>query len=259
VGIHLWPGAFARPLRLTPEQGLALVAAGSSLLAAPGTDPEGPLARGLAKLGRLLGIDEDDAVAIQLGTAQRETIEVLRRGVDEQRAARIDYYAFGRDEWTERVVEPWQLFAEAGQWYLSAWCRRAGGERLFRVDRVRRADLLDEGFTRPSRPAEAGLYHPGASDPRVVLDLAPEAGWVLEQYLHEDVEQLAEGWVRVRLAVSAAPWLERLLLRLGPSARLVAADPPLGSDLAARAAARVLERYRVTDSRDRSPDGAPSG
>ena len=42
---------FARPLRLTPEEGLTLVAAGTSLLAAPGADGSGPLARGLAKVG----------------------------------------------------------------------------------------------------------------------------------------------------------------------------------------------------------------
>jgi proteasome accessory factor C len=252
VWIQLMPGAFARPLRLTPEQSLALVAAGSSLLAAPGTDPGGPLARGLAKLARQLGIDEEDAVAIQLGTAQRETVDVLRQGMDERRAVRIAYYAFGRDEWTDRVVEPWRVFAEGGQWYVAAWCRRAEGERLFRVDRIRRLELLDEPFlqvvTPPGRGGDAPLYHPAETDPRVVLELAPEAAWVIEQYAHEEVETLAHGWTRVRLAVSASPWLERLLLRLGASARLVAADPPLSPDLGGIAAARVLARYQRSES-----------
>jgi hypothetical protein len=48
----------------------------------------------------------------------------------------------------------------------------------------------------------------------------------------------------VRLAVSAVPWLERLLLRLGAECRVVAADAPLPDDLVARAARRVLARYR---------------
>ena len=43
------------------------------------------------------------------------------------------------------------------------------------------------------------------------------------------------------MAVTARPWLERLLLRLGPDARLVEGDDP---DLARHAAARVLARYR---------------
>ena len=38
---------FRRPLRLTPAEGLALLAAGRALLAVPGSDPDGPLATAL--------------------------------------------------------------------------------------------------------------------------------------------------------------------------------------------------------------------
>jgi proteasome accessory factor C len=244
VWIQLTPGAFARPLRLTPEQGLALVAAGSSLLAAPGTDLDGPLARGLAKLSELLGIDEAEAIAITLGTAQREVLDVLRAGMDDHRPVLISYYAFGRDQWTERTVEPWQLFTEDGNWYLSAWCRMATDRRLFRVDRIREAQLEEGRYEVPEGAAELGVYHPGDTDPRVVLELGPDASWVLEQYAHEEVETLGDGWMRVRLPVSAAGWLERLLLRVGPSGRVIAADPPLSPALGRDAAARILKRYR---------------
>src|SRR4030081_4075000 len=40
---------FRRPLRLTPPEGLALMGAGATLLGVPGADPDGALARGLAK------------------------------------------------------------------------------------------------------------------------------------------------------------------------------------------------------------------
>ena len=49
VWVHLQP-SFDRALRLTPEEALGLVAAGASLLAVPGADPNGPLARGIAKV-----------------------------------------------------------------------------------------------------------------------------------------------------------------------------------------------------------------
>ena len=47
----------------------------------------------------------------------------------------------------------------------------------------------------------------------------------------------------VTLAVAAAPWLERLLIGLGPAARVVDGPPEL-ADGARRAAARILDRYR---------------
>jgi hypothetical protein len=42
--------------------------------------------------------------------------------------------------------------------------------------------------------------------------------------------------------VSAAPWLERLLIALGPDAEVVAGPAEL-ADGATRAAARILDRY----------------
>jgi proteasome accessory factor C len=243
VWIHLTPGAFARPLRLTPEQGLDLA---------------GPLARGLGKLADLLGIDESEAIAITLGTAQREVLDVLRAGLDDRHPVRISYYAFGRDEWTERTVEPWQLFTDAGQWYLAGWCRLAQDRRLFRVDRIRDADASEGSYEVPGDIGELAVYRPLESDPRVVLELARDVDWVLEQYVHEEVEALDDGRIRVRLPVSAPAWLERLLLRLGPSAKLIAADPPLAPTLGRDAAARILRRYREQPVHDGDPPATAS-
>ncbi len=247
VWITLNPGAFDRPLQLTPEQGLGLVAAGSTLLAVEGSDAGGPLARGLHKLEALLGIDAGEALAVAPGPVRRELIELLREAVARQHLVELDYYAYGRDQRTVRTVDPRRLFAEGGQWYLDAWCHLAGDERLFRLDRMQTARALDEPVTPRGgdRAADGrGVFHPRGSDPRITLELEPDAAWVIDQYVVEAVEALDGGRLRVRLAVSAVPWLERLLLRLGPDATVVAADPPLDAGVASRAAQRVLARYR---------------
>ena len=230
---------FARPLRLTPAEGLALLAAGSTLLAAPGADPAGPLARGLAKLADALGVDAKESVEVSLGAAAPETLQVLSEAAARRRQVEIEYYAFGRDEWTRRVVDPYAVFSAGGQWYLSAWCHAVDDERLFRVDRVREAVVLDGGFDPPESRPDLTVYQPRADDPRVTLDLDPAGRWVAEQYPTESVVDLGEGHLRVTLAVSERAWLERLLLRLGPAARVVEGD----ADVAA-AASRLLARYR---------------
>jgi hypothetical protein len=78
----------------------------------------------------------------------------------------------------------------------------------------------------------------------VVLEIEPEASWVAEVYPVEAVEVRDDGRLRVTLAISARPWLERLLLRLGPRARVVevVGDDSLDG-CAAVAARRVLARY----------------
>ena len=233
-----------RPLRLTPEEGLALVAAGAAALAVPGADPVGPLATGLAKLAAVLGVDPDTALDVELGPAPEGVVETLRAAVADGRQVEIDYYAYGRDERTRRVVDPRAVFAAEGQWYLQAYCHLAESDRRFRVDRIRGLEVLD----RRIEPAHDGadvpattLFEPRPGDPRVVLDLEPRARWVTEQYPLEAVEELGGGRCRATLAVSERAWLERLLLRLGPA--VTTAHGAEG--VAQAAAARVLARYRA--------------
>lgn len=230
---------FARPLRLTAAEGLALVAAGATLLAVPGTDPDGPLARGLAKVAAVLGVDPDEAVGVELGAAPPEVLAALQLASAECRQVEIDYYSYGRDAWTSRVVDPHHVYNAAGQWYVAAWCHVAGADRIFRVDRVRSADVLESSFERRPATGAPPVFSPRPDDPVVVLDLPPPSRWVAEEYPVEDVRELDGGWRRVRLRVSERPWLERLLLRLGPDARVVEGD----GEARRRAAERVRARY----------------
>jgi proteasome accessory factor C len=230
---------FARPLRLRPEEGLALVAAGAAVLAVPGADPDGPLARGLAKLAAVLGIDPSGAVDVELGAVPPGLLETLQGAVAERRLVEIDYYTYGRDARTRRTVEPHGVFAAEGEWYLSAWCHLAEAERRFRVDRIRAATVLDRRFPATTGPPAIAVYEPDPADPEVVLDLEVKARWVVEQYPVTSVEELGDGRLRVALVASESAWLERLLLRLGPAARVRS-----GADgVAAAAARRVLARY----------------
>jgi predicted DNA-binding transcriptional regulator YafY len=157
---------------------------------------------------------------------------------------RIDYYVHGRDERTTRDVDPYRVYADHGQWYLVGYDHLREEERLFRVDRVVEIGVLDETFEPPGEQRTLGLFEARADDPRVILELEPEAAWVVEVYPVEAVEAGGDGRLRVTLAISAQPWLERLLLRLGRRARVieVMGDQNL-ADCARVAAQRVLTRY----------------
>ena len=233
---------FARPLHLTPEQGLALVAAGAASQGLPGSDHEGPLATALAKLADVLGVDPAEAVSVTLGETRPGVLEALRSAAAEHHRVRLDYYAYGRDERTTRDVDPWAVVAHEGAWYLQGWCHLAGDERLFRVDRIVEATVLDTTFT-PTGGAGRRPFALGPDVPRVTLDLAPAARWVAETYPVDEVREGADGRLRVRMPVTATPWLERLLVRLGDDARVVAADEPGHEVAGPEAARRILARY----------------
>jgi proteasome accessory factor C len=232
---------FERPLRLTPSEGLALLAAGRALLAVPGSDDDGPLATALAKLDDALGAP--GSLAVDVGASDHLVRLQDAAAADER--VEIDYYSFARDEMTTRVIDPWRVFHAFGTWYVAAWCHRADGERLFRVDRVRAVRATGEHFDPATRAGDDALrdlvYHPSPDDPRVTLELAPAAEWVVESHPHERATQRRDGSWQVVLAVSEPAWLERLLLALGPEASVVA--PPELTTLGASAAARLRARY----------------
>ena len=230
---------FGRPLRLTPTEGFALLAAGQALLAVPGADENGSLAAALGKLAGVLG--GGDGMAVELGAARY--LEPLRAAAAASERVEIDYYTFGRDEVTTRRIDPRAVFAAAGQWYVDAYCHRAGDDRLFRVDRVRAVRPTGEHFDPATSGGPSGgeLFHPRPSDRRVALLLNADVGWVVESYPMESVEEMGDGRLKVVLVANERAWLERLLLRLGPSAEGL--EPAEVRTEAEEAARRLLVRY----------------
>lgn len=232
---------FGRPLRLSRDEAVALVATGRMLLALSGSD-EGPLASGVAKLEGHLGVAGGIAVSSAADAHSHELLGLLREAAAGRRRVELEYYAAGRNATTRRRADPLEVFFAEGNWYCWAFCHLRESERLFRVDRVHAVDVLDEDFEPPEETARpADIFHPSDDDPRVELELPPDAAWVIESYPTEAVEELPDGRRRVRLVVSEQAWLERLLLRCGPEARVVGS--PAFDGVARDVAARVLARY----------------
>jgi proteasome accessory factor C len=161
------------------------------------------------------------------------------------RRVHLTYVVPARDERTERDVEPLRLLVAEGRPYLEAWCLRAEDVRLFRVDRVEDARMLDEPVQlRKLEPRDlsAGLFQPAEDAAVAVLDLDGPARWITEQYAIDEAVEQPDGTVRVRLRVADLAWLRRLVLRQGGAARVV--SPPELAEQVRRAAGDALKAYR---------------
>ena len=243
--VDLWLAPyFTAPLQLTAAEGLALLAGGRTLLAVPGSDPDGPLATAIAKLERALGVSE---VVVEL--ASPPYLDAVRDAAAEGRRIEIEYWSSGRDALTTRRIDPGPPFFALGEWYTDAYCWLREGPRMFRIDRIRGVTPTDKSFE-PTRPtAGAAVYHPRPDDPRVTIELPRGASWVTESAPAESVEELPDGRQRIVVPVSEPAWLERILLQVGPQAVVV--HPPEWRDTGRAAAERVRARYAPAD-----PDGA---
>ena len=134
---------FRRPLRLTPAEGLALLAAGPRLLAVPGSDPEGPLATALGKLEARARAPRSRR---RRRRARRTSTRSATRSHHHERVE-IDYWSAGRDELDDRARSiPTSCSSRLGEWYVGAYCHRA----------ERRAHVPRRPHPRaPARPASA--------------------------------------------------------------------------------------------------------
>lgn len=255
---------FARPLRLTAAQALAMLTAADALRSLPGTEPDGALSRALSKLAGAMGIDPDAAVDVDLGEAPGDILTTINAALTQGHDLEIDYYSFGRDRRTTRRVTPRRVASAQGSWYVDAYCHHAAEPRLFRVDRIERVRALGPSDTNDLRSASDSeadrsleLFAPASQHALVTLALTPEMAWVAEAYPTVNVKRRAKGALTVTLVANQRPWLERLLLRLGANAAMVAVDGPADiatMDMAAAAAARVLERYGPSEP---PKEGAP--
>ena len=229
---------FRRPLQLSPAEGLALLAAGRALLAVPGSDAAGPLATALDKLERAL---ELPGLVVDVG--EPGFLGKVRDAAAKHARIEIDYWSAGRDELTTRTIDPDTVFFATGRWYVGAYCQHARDDRMFRIDRIRAVRPTGETFEPGATALVAGeVFRPQPDDPRVELELAPAAAWVAEAFPTESVTERSDGSLTVVLAVSEPAWLERVLLQLGPDARVV--GPEAQREAGVRAAQRILRRYR---------------
>jgi len=191
-----WQGPhFNRPMRLTPTEGFAVLAAGRTLLAVPGAEPTGALAGALAKLEAVLG--SADSVSVELETPP--LLDVVRAAASRGERLRVTSYSAWRDEVGEREIDPWLVFSREGRWYVVAGDVRSGESRHFRIDRLSTIEATGEVFPRPEgvRPPER-LFSGGAETVEVLLDLPPAARWVVETYESIAVDEVADARLHVR-------------------------------------------------------------
>ena len=237
---------FARPLRLTRAEALALYLRGTALAVTPGLREATALVSGLHKLEERLGPETLGELAERVeaagGARPSDTLDALRNAVAGHERVRIEYYAASSAETTTREVDPEEVFFAIGNWYVAAFDHRSGEERLFRADRIHSAEPTGEAFE-PRGLAGAGraLYTPTERDVSVRLLLHPGARWVAEYYEVDAESEGANGDLEVQLPASRLEWVARLVLRLGGEAQVL--SPPELKGRVRKLAGRTKELY----------------
>ena len=228
VDKELFGDTFRRPPRLTPLEARAIRLALEFVGPMIAAEAQTPLERVRRKLEETFGEFDlpDRPPEPEAGSEEEKLIRTLSQAIREQRLVEIDYVAVG-EELSTRTIEPHALERELPWWYVHSWDRTRDAQRSFRLDRMRRATLLDERFE--SRP---GLEPRKLRDVRIARVLFdPEvARWRIER----GALPLARGYALEEVGVGGTDWLVgEILSHRGFAEVLEPAD--LRREVAARA------------------------
>lgn len=217
----------SRPARLSPLQADALLLAidlvGGQLPSASRATLDG--ARRKIRSARDTG---PTIVAGDLPPGAAGVFDSVNAAIAGRNLLRIAYWKEGTAGQSERVVEPYLMIHERGEWYYMCWCRTAEGRRMFRIATTRSAQLLDETFA-PRQDLELDLYRREGVPPSA--SYAPKTAtvwysgdvsrWVEER---QPVQRLADGSCVAEQPYVEEGWLTQHVLPFADKARVLA--PP---------------------------------
>lgn len=167
---------------------------------------------------------------------RRAALELMQRAWLERRRVRMVYVTNSRGgAVSERVVEPYVVYPYERSWMVTAYDHQRAAVRIFKIDRIQEAVLLDETYTIPEqfdlatyRGVAWGVLRGYGDEPAdVALLFDAESGrWVEEEQRDERMtfERQADGSVLVSLNVGITPEFVRWILWYGPHCRVLAPD-----------------------------------
>lgn len=261
---RLRPGYKMPPLMFTDEEALGL---SLGLLAARqlGLSDVAPAVEGaLAKVERVM----PEVLRARLRALERtvtlsvvppatrpdsELVSDLARAVGQRRQVRLRYRSV-RSEETRRVVDPYAVLQREGRWYLFGHDHLRENARLFRLDRVLEARVLDEDFERPPEleapesVLRAVANAPGPWEVEILLETSMEHAREQVPPMLASLEE-DEGGTLMRCTVGNLDGMARVLA--GLFCPFVVRKPPeLGEALRLHAAeiARLAEHTEGVES-----------
>ncbi len=217
---------FDRPARLLPIEARALLAAIELL----GVHLSKDLVTARRKLERALGDIAKEGLLVSNARTDDKIAARVGEAIEARRLIELEYYNEHEDRFSTRTVEPYALINGREGWYVATYDPSKDDMRHFRLDRVKRADLLEETYEPradldPVADVEGWPRTGQVGGSRIAhVWISPEqARWAREQ--HTVLAELDDGAVIVEWAFKGERYLVKEILKeAGDAAVLEPAD-----------------------------------
>ncbi len=75
-----------------------------------------------------------------------DSLSTIQMAITDSKLIKIKYHSIGKDEITQRIIEPQALYHTSENWIMIAWCRMRNDFREFRLDKIQTIETLGEQF-----------------------------------------------------------------------------------------------------------------
>jgi predicted DNA-binding transcriptional regulator YafY len=184
----------------------------------------------IAKLtpGREAVVSMRDSIVIDLASHYKASISkkigLIQSAIAQNKLMAFDYFSEkGR---TGRVIEPYYIAFKWSAWYVFGYCRDKGDFRLFKLNRLWSAEILDELFEPRDVPVdETDLdgYFEGEFSVTLLFDRSVEY-LLAEEYSPDSYQVDDRGRIRMTVRYTNEKYIKRWIMGFGDNA--VVLDPP---------------------------------
>ena len=257
-GYHYTQAVSSFPtLQITEGELFALLVAEKALQQYRGTNFERPLLSAFKKMSASL----PDTISLNLADWEQaisfrtraepvlnlKTFDALGKATAQRQQLELVYRKPGRRDAETRVVDPYHLANINGEWFLFAFDHLRQDVRTFVPARIKAIKPTGKTFPRPQKFSlekrlrdsfgvfsAQGRYDVAIRFNELVADYIREKRWHDSQELIE----LKDGGVELRLELSSLPEIERWVLSWGGNAVVV--KPPELADMVKKSAQKIL-------------------
>lgn len=180
-------------------------------------------------------------------------LDVLERGVEDNRTVRMTYYALSRNRSTDREVDPYGFLFRSNAWYLVGYCHWRKEIKIFKVDRITDAQLLDKTFELPEDfniqeyMGEAWQVMRGERSRDIEILFSPQAAPYARECLWHFSQRCVnreDGSALLSFRVSGLSEVCSWVMAFGGEAEVI--NPPELIEMVQERARNILRRYEHT-------------
>ncbi len=256
-GVHVMAPKITNPIPLTVEEGVVLALVSQPFASASGTlfgkavkRARTKMMKGLARHHQHSAKDLGQRIKVNARRPPTAWTAVIQKGLEKQRKIKLEYFAVNTGSLKSYIVSPILLKVVGDRWYLHAYSDGNGEAlRMFRLDRIKRADLLKD-IARKALPhdletiTQQGAYIPGGNRIPVTVEYSSKASKEVREHYGDRAKPIKNGAIRVEFVSNAPAWVVSQVLQWAGEAKVV--DSEAVKQAVRETCDQALARYKVT-------------